>query len=424
MYGWIITPTHRAITRAISLIALFLMLTIAACNTNTSDNASPLPSSTPIPEGIFTAEPNNPRPSTIPSSEEMPSSTAIKTMLPGTSTPEPTDTIQTATEEIVEQFVPQLGGADTIAFLNGGEIWIANLDASGLRQRTDDGREKSSLHWSQNGEYLFFISGNCINTLNFETSLVEEILCFEESQELISFTISPDGRQAAISLDYQLFIVPYEPSLFSGIRNKSALENSSNCMYLSPYKHRQSIVRVSRAYWSKDGSRLAILRQGYEDSGEVEIIHLLDITRCISPLPRLDEFPATRFQMENYQRVPILQDFTWDGSDLFAMTDFKRNDGFGDLWIYNNQLHRGFKANPVEGKCCYRDAVFSPDGKYLAFVFQDSNQPADGAKIYYIPYGAIDSSLVLPPLELPEGFFTDPRTKPQPALRPVPTNEE
>ena len=423
MHGWIITPTHRAITRAISLIALFLMLTIAACNTAPLDNASLLPSSTSIPEVIFTAEPNQRHPSTSTPSEEMRSSAVIKTTLPATPTPEPTDTIQTATADIMEQFVPELGGADKIAFLDGGEIWIANLDASALRQITDDGREKASLHWSQNGDNLFFIAGNCIYTLSYESTLVEEIACFDESQELISFSVSPDGRQAAISLDYQLFIVPFEPSLLTGVNNMSTLENLASCKYLSPYKHRQSIVRVNRAYWSKDGQRLAILRQAYEDSREVEIIHLLDIRRCISPLPRLDEFPATRFEMENYLRVPILQDFTWDGSDLFAMTDFKRNDGFGDLWIYNNQLHRGFKANPVEGKCCYRDPVFSPDGKYLAFVYQDSNQPAAGAKIYYMPYEALDSSLVLPPLEFPEGFFTDPRTKPQPAFRPVPTNE-
>ena len=136
------------------------------------------------------------------------------------------------------------------------------------------------------------------------------------------------------------------------------------------------MVRVKQAYWSEDGRRLAILRQGFEDNEEVELIHLLDISRCISPLPRLDEFPATRIEMEYYAQTPVLQDFAWDGKDLFALTDFRRNDGFGDLWIYSNQLHTGFKANPIGGKCCYRDPVFSPDGNYLAFVFQDASLAA------------------------------------------------
>ena len=132
MYGWIITATHRAITRAISLIALFLMLTIAACNDNTLDVASILPSSTPILEGIFTSEPNYLHPSTITSNEEMHSSTAIKTTLPATTTPEPTGTIQAATEEIVEQFVPELGGADKIAFASNRdgnyEIYLMKIN--------------------------------------------------------------------------------------------------------------------------------------------------------------------------------------------------------------------------------------------------------------------------------------------------------
>ena len=180
------------------------------------------------------------------------------------------------------------------------------------------------------------------------------------------------------------------------------------------------MVRVKQANWADDGRRLAILRQGFEDNEEVELIHLLDISRCISPLPRLDEFPATRIEMEYYAHTPVLQNFAWEGKDLFALTDFRRNDGFGDLWIYSNQLHTGFKANPIGGKCCYRDPVFSPDGKYLAFVFQDASLSAsEDAAIYMIPYAALDTSLVIPPLALPGDFFTEPRAKPQPALRPA-----
>jgi hypothetical protein len=122
--------------------------------------------------------------------------------------------------------------------------------------------------------------------------------------------------------------------------------------------------------------------------------------------------------MEGYDRHPIIQDFAWNGADLFALTSYKRNDGFGDLWIYSTNLHRGLESNPIEGKCCYRDPVFSPDGKYLAFIFQDaamaSNNPA---VLYSMPYAALESGLAYAPMPLPADFFSESRMKPQPILR-------
>jgi hypothetical protein len=239
-----------------------------------------------------------------------------------------------------------------------------------------------------------------------------------DAQRLDSFQVSPDGADAAVSLDGELFIVPFNREVLQHVNNRNGLQEMGTCPSLAPYKHRQSRVFVHRAYWSDSGAQLAILREGYENGEPIELVHLLDISRCVSPPPRLDEFPATRFEMENYADHPLLQDFAWDGGELFALTDFKRSDGFGDLWLYSSGLHRGFKVNPVDGKCCYRDPAFSPDGKYLVFAFQDASLAADKAAVlYYLPMAALNSSLVLPPLPLPTGFFREPRSKPQPVLR-------
>ena len=403
------------------MIALFVITLLIACSAPPAAQMDLTPSFGPRPTGKTPTEPvldhavNN-TPTLEP---QVP--TPVSSELLAIPSPTPPAMPLADGENEVKPFIPVMGGADKIAFIEKNEIWTSNLDGSALTALTGDGVEKSSPHWSPDGASLFFISGQCLKTIDFNSSLVEDIACFTDGQELHSFQISPDGTQAAISLDYELYVVPFDLTHLSQVRNGADLAGLGSCSSLSPYKHRQSLVRVKKAYWSDDGMRLAILRLGYEDNEEVELIHLLDISRCISPLPRLDEFPATRIEMEYYAHTPILQDFAWDGDDRFALTDFRRNDGFGDLWIYSNQLHTGFKANPIGGKCCYRDPVFSPDGKYLAFVFQDASLAAsEDVAIYLIPYAALDTSLVYPPLALPEGFFTAPRAKPHPALRPVP----
>jgi len=52
-------------------------------------------------------------------------------------------------------------GADKVAFLNGNDIWVANLDGSELVQLTEDNTKKSNLQWTLAGDAVNYISGKC-----------------------------------------------------------------------------------------------------------------------------------------------------------------------------------------------------------------------------------------------------------------------
>ena len=315
---------------------------------------------------------------------------------------------------------PIIGGADQIAFLNADDIWISNLDGSQLAQLTFDHGKKTNLSWSPDGQAVIYILGKCVQTVDVGSTRVDNIACFEAADFLEAFEISPDGQRVAISLNRELYIVPYDRQKLSQARFRSDLQAMAGCPALAPYTHNDKNIAVKSARWSRDGQRLAITRLGVDAGRQVDLIHLLDIANCTPPFARLDEFPATRFKMKEYAVSPFIQNFTWDGDFLFALTSYKRNDGFGDLWIYSTDLHRGFQANPIEGACCYRDPQFSPDGSHLLFVFQDMRlTPQNVIRLYYIPYGTIGTGLVYAPLSLPQDFFADPRTKPLPALRPA-----
>lgn len=398
-------------------MTLVVILITSSCGGNPGqpNQVTPSPGYQPVPRSTSRAIPTFTENSTTLEGE--PAASAGTPEIQPNPSPSASPT-QTAT--ISTPFVPVLGGADKIAFFERDEVWVTNLDGGSLVQLTEDGAQKSSLSWSPDGEQVLFTSGLCINSVSLQAQESEIVACFKSALHLDSFQVSPDGSQAAISLDGELFVVPYDRAQLLDASSGEDLAALATCTSLAPYKHRQSLVLVHRAYWSDDGKRLAILREGSEQGEKVDLVQVLDISRCISPLPRLDEFPATRFEMENYAEHPVIQDLAWDGSDLFALTDFKRNDGFGDLWIYSSDLHRGYKANPIDGNCCYRDPAFSPDGKYLAFAYLDANAGPDGGIVlYYLPVAALDTSLTLPPISIPREFFSDPRSKPQPALRPA-----
>ena len=330
---------------------------------------------------------------------------------PPTDTPPPSSPTPSATPT---SNVPRIGGADMVAYFNDSDLWVAYLDGSGLKRLTEDGAAKSGLQWLPGGKALLFISGTCAYTVDADRGRQELVACFNFIESFKAFEVSPDGSQVAVTLDNQLYIVPFDPGALQAVSTRGDLTAMAACKEFAPYARNL----VERVRWAKDGKTIAaqlIANLGNGMRGDV--IQVFAVDRCIpNPLAR-DNFPMQRFTMKGYAKNPSIPSYAWDGTFLFAMTNLVRNDGFGDLYIYNLDLHKArTEVNPIDKRCCYRDPSWSPDGSHLIFAFQDFSAGAV-TRLYLLPYGAIGETTSFEPLPLPE--ITDPRESPQPVLRPA-----
>lgn len=308
---------------------------------------------------------------------------------------------------------PIIGGADKIAYLNGNEIWVANLDGSAAEQLTSDGSIKSNLQWAPDGRAVNFISGKCVNRVRLADKQIDVIACFNFLQYLKAFEVSPNGQQVAASMDNQLYILPYDLDALRSVSVRGDLARIAPCKDFAPYE--RYVVKFPR--WSRDGARLAMIRWGLtRDVGAVDTITIEVFDKC-TPYPDvLDNFPAKRFKPEGFENNPTLFNFGWDGLDLFAFTTQVRSNGFGKLYIYNGDLKKGEGPVIAIGECCYRDPVFSPDGSHILFAYQDYTGSDKSIHLYLIPFGSLGTGANYQPLSLPA---LDPSSQPQAALRPV-----
>jgi len=309
------------------------------------------------------------------------------------------------------------GGSDKIALIANSDIFLMNIDGSDIRQLTNTNFSKFDLQWLPNGEDLLYVEGNCIFQIDtVATSVPETLACFTDSA-LEGFRVSPDGNNVAISIDSRLIVLPFDLDFLPTVTSAfELLKSDALCLDYTD-------VTVKSAQWSADGSSLAILYQSLIGQRLGETIRLLDIDleRCQSIVPLiLDEIPGSHFIPAGYDTFPLLPSYNWDGFSLFMFTTFLRNDGWGDIYIYNlNDQSAGLVA-PINGNCCYRDARFSPDGTYLLFAFQDINQGTEAETVlYYVPIGELNTGATFTPIRLPLNFFANPREGVQAALRPV-----
>jgi hypothetical protein len=303
--------------------------------------------------------------------------------------------------------VPAPGGADQIALLSASQIHLMNVDGSELVQIRTDNAPKRNLQWIADGR-LVYMSRNCAYILDPKTRKTSQILCFGLNEPLEGFRVSTDGRLVAISVQRTLYIVPFDLDELKKVTTRFNLPAiDASCSY-NQYAFRDVI-------WSQDGTHLAALTVDTELGGTDQIFLLdVNIPNCQTTGPvLLDKLPADHFDFGSAR----IQSYDWDGDHLFLLNDYVRNEGFGDLYLYDSVTQQGRKINPVEGNCCYRDARFSPDRNYILFLYQ--NRFGTEIKLYYVPFSDLENGQPLTPIELPGLLLRYQREKPQPALRPA-----
>jgi hypothetical protein len=332
-----------------------------------------------------------------------------------------TEAPPTPTETPAAPVLPAFGGADRIAFVANSEIWLMNLDGSELAQLTTDGGLKSDLQWLPDGRTFIFISGKTVKFYDIETGVVDTLASFPSAATLDAFRLSHDGSQAMVSMNNEIFVVPFDFNTMKGVSKKSDLLALGPC--IQPKGKTRSALIVKEARWSADNKLVAWLFKG-PDAGNPSLqsdqVSILNIQDCNpDTIDMLDNFPGNRFIPVEFQNH-LMPDFDWDGFNLFVFHTSKRNNGWGELYIYDWESHKPTHIRPISGKCCYRDVRWSPDGTYLIFAFQDEGLAgAAPTLLYYVPYGGIGTGAKLTSIPLPEGFFKNPKEAPQPALHPA-----
>ena len=285
--------------------------------------------------------------------------------------------------------LPNIGGADLIAFLNNNDIWLIGVDGSNLTQITKDGAVKNDLQWSPDGQSLFYISGKCIQSVSVPGSVITQVTCFTAAEYLEAFEISPNGKQVAISLNRVLYVVPFDLTAISKARTWPQLQDMKGCFTYGNLPN-QAPPKVTR--WSADSTKIAVNTNSVDSGRQVDLIRVFDISACDSANPKvLDNFPANRygFPMTGYDAHPTIPAFHWDGNALFVLNSAYRYE-MGYLYSYNLDSKRGENLDPLKTGCCYTEGRFSPDGTSLLFAYQNINGGVNAkTQLYYISYGSI-----------------------------------
>ncbi|MBI2330624.1 MAG: serine/threonine-protein kinase, partial [Chloroflexi bacterium] len=201
-----------------------------------------------------------------------PTQTLQPVIIEWTATPNTLVATDVAAEETSPASLPQIGGADKIAFIRDNDIWAMNVDGSELKQFTNDGLPKFNLQWLPDGESILYMTGKTVKTVNIGTEVEDVIINFVSAEYFEGFSVSPDGTKAALSVNRELFIVPYDPSKLRFVTRKSALLEMGGCFY--------DDLAFKDVEWSDDGTQLAVEFNANASGTFADAIRIIKVQNC------------------------------------------------------------------------------------------------------------------------------------------------
>ena len=292
-----------------------------------------------------------------------------------------------------------------LAFFDNSEIWSVGLDGKNLAQLTSSGGDKRSLRWMPDGKSLYYISGKCIQTVDFITHVESKLICFDFVQKVTGFEISPDNKYFGVLADDNLYLGRYNLDAMKKLLGKSDLAEYAGCGYLSA---------VHFFHLLGDGNRVTI---AVPTAGE-DVIRIHNQACGTSHNTyKLDEFPGDRFRPFKFNDNPLIYNFAWNGLREYALTTNYRQHSLGYLYLYNNETKAHEQSKPLGVDCCYSSPAFSYDGSYLAFGFINLDTiTTDNMKLYAMPFSDLGTGKKLDPIPLPAGMLKGSGAMPQPVI--------
>lgn len=355
-----------------------------------------------------------------------PATSSFPTPTPALSpTPTPTPTPTVDVNDVYGNTVidpqsesPVIGRTDKIAFLRNNDIWVMNVDGSGLQLIHKVGKPTTELQWSSDGQSIIYESGDCYQAVSLEGKQTISLGCY------VALNTSQDAELAAVSANLvfednlervRASIMPFHIVPFGRLHNFLKLETLGSC----------PLVEGELYHWSNDNQQIAVVVETIENNRKAQAIRVFDLGDCSEEADMVDTFPAPRFNMRGYSEEdsdPVIVDFSWDGESLFAING-NVNSNFGDFIVYDLDNKKADVLDPLKKSCCYRDMRWSADGDYIFFSTQDVQEDI---LLYYASYDQIKAQDDLVPVPLPKGFWdgADLQNRLYPALRSAkPDNE-
>lgn len=252
------------------------------------------------------------------------------------------------------------------------DVWLATADGSGLRKLTTHSAGSSQPRWSPDGQTVYFLSrrGDSSQVWRIRVDGGEAQAVTNVPLDVGSFVVAPDGEHLALSLD--VF-----PDAHTLTETKQRLDTEAE-RKSSGRVYEQLFVR----HWDewKDGRRAHVFVIALPNEGDAPASDAVDLMQGLQA-----DCPSKPFGgAEEYVFTPDSREV------VFAL----RNVGREEAWSTRFDLH----AAPIDGSAPGRvvvdnggaalfDAVFSPDGKTLAYLAMDRpGYEADRRRIMLKPW--------------------------------------